>query len=110
MVDGQRLYREPVPGKENKFVITADEAWFLPFEDNARAPWLIEILRVVADADLEDDQVVETLDRQLEEGSIIMGYVSKETGKVSVHLPDEPASKIVRRRLDQVFGEGTVYG
>lgn len=91
-------------------MITADAAWFLPFEDNAQAPWLIEILRVVADADLEDDQVVEALDRQLEEGFIIMGYVSKETDKVSVHLPDEPASKIVRRRLDQVFGEGTVYG
>ncbi len=109
LVNGWQLRREPEAGKDNKFVITVDEAWFLPFEDNAQAPWLIKILSVVANADLEDDQVVEALDRRLEEGSIIMGYVSKQTGKVSVHLPDEPASEVVRGRLDEVFGEGTVY-
>ncbi len=31
-------YETPVAGKENKFVVTEDPAWFLPFEDNATAP------------------------------------------------------------------------
>ncbi len=82
----------------------------MPFENNVQAPSLIEILKAVTDANFDDDRVVDALDRKVEDGAIIMGYVSKETGEVSIHLPDELESEIVKKRLDAIFGEGTVYG
>jgi hypothetical protein len=35
-------YETPTAGKENKFVVTDDRAWFLPFEDKATAPAFAE--------------------------------------------------------------------
>lgn len=110
VIDDYPLSRDLVPGKENKFVIIEDEAWFLPFENNDKAPRLIDILRAVTYEDFDDDQVVQAMEAQMENGVIIMGYVSKETGDVSIHLPDVIDSEIVRRRLDADFGEGTIYG
>ena len=44
-VGGRRLYEILMLGRENKCVITEDETWFLPFEDNASAPPLGEMRR-----------------------------------------------------------------
>jgi hypothetical protein len=109
-IEGEKLYEKPVSGKENKFVITEEEGWFLPFEDNTVAPTLSEILTAVVDADFSDPKVVEDYDRRLENGLVLLGYVSKDTGAVSVHLPDESIGEDMKGRLDEVFGEGTVYG
>ncbi len=51
-VRGLRLHEEPVAGRHNKFVITEEGAWFLPFEDHANTPplaeILVEVLRIIS--------------------------------------------------------------
>lgn len=37
IVRGLRLHEQPVSGRHDKFAITEEEAWFLPFEGNTRA-------------------------------------------------------------------------
>lgn len=107
-VRGRRLFKEPAPGKRNKFVITEDEAWFLPIEDNAIAPRLIELLTAVVGDDRPDEETVEALDRKLEDGLILMGYASERAREVSIHSPTRNLdNESVRKRLDGVFGKGS---
>ena len=39
------LHDRPIEHIENKFVITEDRAYFLPYLDREEAPWLMEILK-----------------------------------------------------------------
>ncbi|MEJ7841283.1 MAG: hypothetical protein WKF95_05885 [Rubrobacter sp.] len=103
-----KLYEQPVLNAHNKFVITEDKAWFLPLEDNGAAPTLYEVLATVAD--LSDPTIFDSYEQKLEAGLVMLDYVDKETREVSIHLPDKPISNIMKKRLDEVFGEGTTYG
>lgn len=99
-VDGQELYKAPVGGRDNKFVITPNEAWFLPFEDNGSVPMLCEILAGVVDLSHEPAE------RDFEEGRILVGYVAKQTREVSIHnwpLDLGSDGEAVRRRMREVF-------
>ncbi len=99
-VGGHRLRKAPVGGRDNKFVITASEAWFLPFEDNGSVPMLYEILAGVVDTSRE------TTERDFDEGRILVGYVAKQTREVSIHnWPIEPGgnTEAVKRRMREVF-------
>ncbi len=102
---GEHELREvPLPGRENKFVIKDDEAWFLAFEDDASVPPLVEILVRVLDIDLADEGVVSEVDAKLEDGRILLGYVSEDGKDVSVRSLPERHDLPVRKRLTEVFG------
>lgn len=99
-VGGHRLREAPVGGRDNKFVITASEAWFLPFEDNGSVPMLCEILAEVVDISRE------TTEREFEEGGILVGYVAKQTREVSIHnwpLNSGGDGEAVKKRVREVF-------
>src|SRR5215213_8949307 len=97
-----RLHEHPVPGRKNKFVITEGEAWFLPFEDNTSVPSLGEILAEVLGIDLSDEEAVAEADAKLEDGRVLLGYVSADGRDVSVHSLPDPQNMTVRRRLAEV--------
>ncbi len=102
-VRGLRLHEEPVAGRHNKFVITEEGAWFLPFEDHANTPPLAEIIVGVLRIDPSDEEVVAEVDARLQDGRVRLGYVSGEGRNISVHsLPD--SHDVVRRKLTEVFG------
>lgn len=105
-INGHKLYRAPLAGRENKFVITENEAWFLAYEDNANAPRLSEILAWMLRINLSDGEAVAEVDTKLEDGRILLGYVSREGNEVSVHLPPDSRDASVYRRLEEVFGTG----
>ncbi|MDP9437658.1 MAG: hypothetical protein M3P49_02780 [Actinomycetota bacterium] len=99
-VRGIRLHEEPVAGRNNKFVITEEGAWFLPFEDNTRAPTLAEMLAEIVE--LEDEQV----EHRFEDGRILVGYVAGETREVTIdNWPLEPGGddEAVKRRMKEIF-------
>jgi hypothetical protein len=99
-VDGHRLHEAPVGGRDNKFVITPNEAWFLPFEDNGRVPMLCEILAEVVDISRE------TTEREFEEGGILVGYIAKQRREISIHnwpLDSGGDSEAVKKRVREVF-------
>lgn len=99
-----RLQEAPIPCRENKFVITDTEVWFLPLEEGETDPPLLaEVLLAVFGDQLDDEAFVEELDARLEDGRMLLGYVLK-CGSVEVHsLVDDP-SPAVRARLRELFG------
>ena len=97
-----RLYDRPVEGHPNKFVITEDEAYFLPYLNRDDAPAMIEILGEIFD--LGDPRVHRDVDDKLDEGSIILGDYHPSTKEIIVHTPLE-TSEYVQRRLKEVFGD-----
>ncbi len=103
-VGGHNLREVPFPGRKTKFMITDDEAWFLAFEDDASVPPLVEILVRVLDIDLADEGVVSEVDAKLEDGRILLGYVSEDGKDVSVRSLPERHDLPVRKRLTEVFG------
>lgn len=96
-----KLYDQPVEGYLNKFVITEDNAYFIPYLRNTDAPTIIEILGEVFD--LDDPQVHRDVDGRLFGGRIILGYFEPATKEVVIHVPLE-TSGYVRRRIEEVFG------
>ena len=104
LISMHRLHEVPLPGKENKFVITETEAWFVPFEDNSSAPLLAEILVLVLHIDLADEEAVAEVGAKLEDGRILLGYISGEGRDISVHLLPGSHDVAVRSRLREVFG------
>lgn len=104
LVQGRRLLSSPAPRVTNKFVITESEAWFLPLEEGEAAPPpLAKMLRAVFGDQFDDEDFVEELDAQLEDGRMLLGYVQKG-GKVKVHPLMDAPSPSVRARLREVFG------
>ncbi len=104
MVGGHKLREVPFPGRKTKFMITDDEAWFLAFEDDASVPPLVEILVRVLGIDLADEGVVSEVDAKLEDGRILLGYVSEDGKDVFVRSLPDPHDVPVRRRLAEAFG------
>ncbi len=94
------LHDKPVEHIENKFVVTEDKAYFLPYQDWSEVPKFIEILGQVFDLDGQEHEEVEG---QLSEGKIILGYYDPSTKEVDVHVPLEP-NDYVENRIKEVFG------
>ncbi len=95
-----RLYKVSESDRDNKFVITPNRAWFLPFEDDGSVPMLYEILAGVVDTSRE------TSERDFDEGRILEGYVAKQTREVSIHnWPLDPGSdgEAVKKKVREVF-------
>ncbi|MDP9439216.1 MAG: hypothetical protein M3P49_10795 [Actinomycetota bacterium] len=102
-VGGLRLHKEPVVGGQNKFVITEDEAWFLPFEDNTQAPRLYEMLMAIFGEALDDEEFSDELDARLEDGSLLLGYV-REGGAIEIHSLLDAPGPAAHARIREVFG------
>jgi hypothetical protein len=96
-----RLYDRPAGGHPNKFVITEDAAYFLPYLNRDDAPAMMEILGQVFD--LDDPEIFREVDDQLDEGRIILGDYRPSTKEMIVHTPLE-SSEYVEKRVGEVFG------
>src|SRR5215204_5324448 len=67
-----KLYEQPIEGYRNKFVITEDESYFVPYLKKTDAPRMIDILGEIFD--LNDPQIYRDVDGKLIGGRIILGY------------------------------------
>jgi hypothetical protein len=97
-----RTYKQPVEGYENKFIITEEESYFVPYVDKGNAPRMIEILGEIFD--LDDPKVHDEVDGKLLEGSVILGYYDPSNKEIAIHTPLE-TSEYVEKRLKEIFGE-----
>ncbi len=102
-IEGQRLRREPIAGRHNKFVINEDGAWFLPFEEGEVVPTFAELLLAIFGEKLEDEGFVEDADARLEDGRLLLGYL-RESGEVEIHSLLAAPSPAVRAKLREVLG------
>jgi hypothetical protein len=96
-----KLHEKPLDHVENKFIITEDRAYFLPYLDTVEAPRFVEILQEIFD--LDDLQVFADVDGKLFAGKIILGYYDPSTKEVVIHVPLE-SSKYVVKRIKDIFG------
>ena len=96
-----KLFERPVAHyHENRFVITEDGAWFVPYRKELDRPVAIDILAAIFD--LDDPAVHEDVDNKLSEGLIIIGSYFPSSGEVIVQVPLEP-SEYTRGRIGEVF-------
>jgi hypothetical protein len=96
-----KLYEQPVDGYLNKFVVTEDEAHFVPYLHRTDAPKMVEILGEIFD--LDDPEVYREVDGKLFGGRIILGFYDPAHKEIIVHTPLE-TSEYVERRIEEVFG------
>jgi hypothetical protein len=87
-------------GYEQKFVVTEDEAYFVPYFRSTDAPTMIEILGEIFD--LGSPEVVKDVDGRLFGDRIILGYYHPSTKEVIIHTPLE-TSEYIARRMEEVF-------
>lgn len=97
-----KLHVRPSEHTQNKFVLSEDEAYFLPYVNEAEAPSFIQILRQIFD--LDDPEVFREVDGKLFGGKIILGYYSPSTKEVIISTPLE-SSEYVEKRIKEVFGQ-----
>ncbi len=95
-----RLCDQPVDGYEQKFVVTEDEAYFVPYLREIDAPKMIEILGEIFN--LNNPEVVRDVDGKIFGGRIILGYYDPSTREVIIHTPLE-TSDYVEKRMREVF-------
>ncbi len=96
-----RLFERPVAYyHENRFVITENGAWFVPYRRELDWPPAIDILAAIFD--LDDPAVHEDVDNMLDSGSLIIGSYFPSSGEVIVQVPLEP-SEYVEKRIGEVF-------
>jgi hypothetical protein len=96
-----KLFDEPLESCENKFVITEDRAYFVPFVKALNKPGTIDILAHAFD--LEDPEVYNDVSGRLIVGKIIRGHYDPYTKEVVILSPTEP-SAYLKRRIKDVFG------
>ena len=95
------IYKQSLEGYESKFVITEDEAYFVPYLDRMDAPKMIEILGEIFD--LDDPEVYREVDGKLFSGRIILGHYDPSNKEVVVSTPLE-TNEYVEKRIKEVFG------
>ncbi len=78
------LHDHPVPGRKNKFVVTEEEAFFVPCASGKNAPSFADILAQVFN--LKDPEVVKALDEKFDGGKLILGYLEADGG-LDIHVP-----------------------
>jgi len=96
------LYSQPVQEYKNKFVVTEDNAYFIPCVGNTDVPSFRYILNEVFD--LDDPEVFKRVDDRLAGGRMILGYYDPFNNEVTVHTPLE-TSEYLEKRLKEIFGE-----
>jgi hypothetical protein len=96
-----KLHEKPINHVENKFVITEDRAYFLPYLNRAEAPPFIEILGEIFN--LEDPEIYREVDGKLFGGKIILGHYSPFNKEVIISTPLE-ISEDVEKRIKDIFG------
>jgi hypothetical protein len=77
-------YDEHTDNKFNKFVITEDGAFFVPYLNRVEAPPFKEILGEIFD--LDNPEVFREVDGKLDEGRIILGHSNPYNKEVDVPL------------------------
>ena len=87
---------------ENRFVITEDRAYFVPYRREVDWPLVRDILGEIFD--LDDPEVYREVEGRFSEGEIIVGSYYPSTEGVVIEVPLE-TSGYVRRRIEEVFGE-----
>ena len=98
-----KLFERPVAYyHENRFVLTEDKAWFVPYRRELDWPPAIDILAAIFD--LDDPEVHERVDSMLDSGALIIGSYFPSSGEVTVQVPLEP-SEYTRSRIGEVFGD-----
>lgn len=94
-----KLHDHPVSGQKNKFIVTEEEAYFIPCAAGEDAPSFVDIL---AEAfDLEDPEVVKMLDEKADSGKLILGYL-EANGELDIQVPSE-RNEYMEKRLKEVF-------
>ncbi|WP_119066696.1 hypothetical protein [Rubrobacter indicoceani] len=95
---------------KSKFVITGAETWFVGLDgvEGVEAPSLIEMLVAAAGVDISDRAEVEAFDGKLENGKVLLGYVSDRV--VEIHSPAAAPFPYVLRRVKDIFGNVRVMG
>lgn len=97
-----KLFERPVAYyHENRFVLTEDKAWFVPYRRELDWPPAIDILADIFD--LDDPDVHESVDNMLFDELIVIGYYFPSSGKMIVRVSLE-SSEYARSRIGEVFG------
>ncbi len=84
-------------------MITEDQVWFLAMEDKSQLKFA-EILPEIFD--FSSEEAMDLVDAKFEDGRILLGYVTKETGEVEVHswpIAPDSDSEVVKRRMREIF-------
>jgi len=98
-----KLFEKPVAYyHENRFVITEQGAWFVPYRRELDWPAASDILAEIFD--LDDPDVHEDVDNMLDSGLLIIGSYFASSGEITVQVPLEP-SEYTRSRTEEVFGD-----
>ena len=98
-----KLFERPVAHyHENRFVITEDGTWFVPYRRGLDRPTARDILAAIFD--LDDPAVHESVDKMLDDGLIVIGSYFPVSGEIIVQVPLEP-SEYIRSRIEEVFGD-----
>jgi len=97
-----KLYGQPVEGYENRFVVSEDRAYFVPYLDRMDAPKMVEILGEIFD--LDNSEVFSELDGKLFGGRIILGTYNPSNKEIIIHTPLE-TSEYIEKRIKEVFGD-----
>jgi hypothetical protein len=96
-----KLFERPVTYyHENRFVITEDGAWFVPYRRELDWPPARDILASIFD--LDDPAVHECVDNMLDGGLLIIGSYFPSSGEVIVQVPLEP-NEYVQKKIEEVF-------
>lgn len=96
-----QLLDRPAEYAKNKFVLTEESEYFLPYCDEAEVPSFKDIIGEIFD--LDNSEVLEDVDEQLNEGRIVLGHYSFFNKEPDVHVPLE-TSEYVEKRIADVFG------
>jgi hypothetical protein len=97
-----KLFEQPLAYYfENKFVITEDRAYFVPYRRELDWPIMRDILMEIFD--LGDPEVYRDVEGRFSEGRVIVGSYFPKTSHVTIIFPEE-WSRYVQKRIKEVFG------
>lgn len=87
---------------ENKFVITENRAYFIPYRRELDYPNMKAILMEIFD--LNDPETYEGVKARFSEGTIIVGSYFSSTRQRIIDTPPD-VNEYVEKRLKDVFGD-----
>ncbi len=101
-VFGFDVRNEPPKDGRGKFVITEDAAFFVSYVGSEAAPPdFVAILGAVFD--LDDEEVLKSLEKRMDDGLLILGYYDPASGEVDIHAPLK-RTEYVEKRLAEIIG------
>ena len=86
---------------DNKFVLTEETAYFVPYRSEFCFPPIVDILREIFG--LDDPEIYRGVRDRLAIGLIVVGDYFPSTKEVIIQVPLE-TSDYVERRIEEVFG------